>query len=116
MSTGKRRASVAAIALALGLVVMAVTASAPPDRTAGVHERQARRETQHSLELTERSSPGFPPTGPRDINFSTEGFSTESGGLSVFECLGTVSHASIDNNFARLMDEAKRLCPRAPLS
>jgi hypothetical protein len=55
----------------------------------------------------ERSSREFPTPGPPGLQHAP---STASGGLSVFECLGTVSHASIDNNFTAVFERALREC------
>jgi hypothetical protein len=102
----KRGVTVAAIALSLGLVLMAITAAAPPKATMGNLEQQA-EQTQGSFGRAERGSREFPTPDTPTLTF---GPSTDSGGLSSFECLGTVSHASIDNNFTRLMEQARRKC------
>ena len=102
----RRGATVAAIALSLGLVLMVVTAAAPPKLTTSALEREGQQATQGSFGRAERGSREFPTRGTSGVTF---GPSTASGGAYI-ECLGTVSHASIDNNFARLMDEARKRC------
>ena len=100
-----RRTMAAAIALSLGFMLLVMTAAAPPKPTTDVLERQA-QQTQDSFARAQRGSRESPTRGTSGLTF---GPSTASGGAYI-ECLGTVSHASIDNNFARLMDEARKRC------
>jgi hypothetical protein len=106
--TWRRRATVGSLVLAHGLL-LAVIAAAPPKGTAGSIERLTSEEAAYDdMERAERGSREFPtpgtstppPVGEGDADF---GPGTESGGAHI-EGLGTVSHANIDNNWARLED------------
>ena len=107
--TWKRRSTAGGIGLALGLVLVAIIAAAPPkETTSRVERRTAEPSAYNDMGRAARGSREFPTPGTHAPTCG-EGVScrfppsTDSGGLYV-EGLGTVSHANLDNNFARLTD------------
>jgi hypothetical protein len=99
---GMQHASVAAIALSLGLVLMVVTAAAAK-QTSVAGRQTAPSTARGAFGRAERGSREFPTPDTSTLHFAS---STDSGGAYI-EGLGTVSHASIDNNFVGLMDQAR---------
>jgi hypothetical protein len=105
--TWKLRASVAGAGLALVAFAIVPTV-APLSKQAG--DVAGRQETLVNA-THESGSWSATPTGLGEGDDRLRfGPSSDSGGLSLFGCLGTVSHASIDNNFARLMEQARERC------
>ena len=111
--TWRRRATAGAVGLALGLILVVPIAAAPLSTgKPEVGERQtAERSACYDMGRAERGSREFPTPGtPMSTSLgqgdNTLGPGTESGGAYV-PGFGTVSHASIDNNFDRLTDQAR---------
>src|SRR5262245_63638901 len=96
--TWRQWALIAVLGLALGLGVAAPTMGAPPKGSTGLVER---RRAADMMGRAERGSREFPTPGMPFPNLVSQGVGTASGGAYI-QGLGTVSHASIDNNWARL--------------
>jgi hypothetical protein len=98
-----RRATVGGVGLALGLFFVVIIVVAPPR---GVADPVARTSNQqvadHDVGRAERLWGESPTQGTPASNFVP----TASGGVWI-EGLGTVSHASVDNHFDRLMKQAR---------
>ena len=102
--TWMRRATVGGLGLALGLLLVVIMAAAPPKGTADPIERQTTELTAYDdMGRAARGSREFPTPGTQTLTF---GPSTDSGGVYI-KGLGTVSHASIDNYFGRVMDQVR---------
>ena len=109
--TWRRRATVGAVGLALGLILVAPIAGGLSS-TGGseVGERQtAEGSAYDDMERAERGSREFPKPGtatPTSVGQGEDGsiHGTASGGAYI-PGLGTVSHASMDNDFDRLMEQ-----------
>ena len=110
--TWKRRVSIAGIGLTLGLVLVVATAAGPSNGTTGPTERETTEQRAYDdMGRSARGSREFPSLGtpaPTRAGQGGDGFvrGTASGGAYI-PGLGTVSHASIDNNWARLRDQAR---------
>jgi hypothetical protein len=108
--TWRRRATAAGVGLALGLFAIVPTIAAPSKEAGDVDGRQ-------QTHLIGANEGGSQPTTPSGLGEGDDDLrldpSSDSRGKSILECLGTVSHASIDNNFIRLKEQARELCGSA---
>jgi hypothetical protein len=111
-STQGGRVTVGGLGLILGVLLVVIMAAVPPKGTADPIGRQTSGRTAYDdMGRAARGSREFPTTGTSILTRVGEedgvsGPGTGSGGAYI-QGLGTVSHASIDNNFARLMDQAR---------
>lgn len=108
----KRRLSIVGIGLTLGLFLIVATAAGPSKGTADPVERETTEQTAYDdIGRAARGSREFPALGTPQPTRAGQGgddfiHGTASGGAYI-PGLGTVSHASIDNNWARLEDQAR---------
>ncbi|HEY3212681.1 MAG TPA: hypothetical protein VGL16_05685 [Actinomycetota bacterium] len=93
----------ASLVLLLRLILVVLIAATLPKGTAGLVERQVTERTTYGPSgRAERGSTEFPTPGTPTL---IPGPATSSGGMYI-KGLGTVSHASTDNNFVRLIEQA----------
>lgn len=110
--TWKRRVSIVSIGLTLGVFLIVAIAAGPSKGTAGSIERETTEQTAYDdMGRAARGSTEFPALRTPQPTRAGQGgdefiHGTASGGANV-PGLGTVSHASIDNNWADLEDQAR---------
>jgi hypothetical protein len=104
-ATWETRAFLAGLGVAIG-VVFVLSSATSPSRGALELESQTRRQRDRpQMGLSQQDPHGLPNQGTHTVIFVR---STDGGG-AVFKGLGTVSHASIDNNFVQLTGSVGRV-------
>lgn len=93
-----------------GLCLILILLLAVPAAASSLRSLTGEGERRPEIDVSGRVAQGSQEFPTPMLREQEAGPATDSGGLLAFECLGTVSRASIDNNFARLMQQAREQC------